>query len=160
MQRTLWERKIKKKKLEKKSIRSKGYISFSKGFPSWCHGAERVRKYLMFFYPLCLCTLCIRQSVTIKLILPAFCISLEGKGYLLLSAAKEMLEIRWKQLDSMQGWCGGADWEMGHAWWIAVRPLSKRRKTKSALLALFYTGILKSFKTSDLRDDRCFSNAK
>lgn len=85
------------------SVHSCGYISSSRVAPS---GAteQRIRKYLMSFYPLCLCTLSIRQPVTIKLVLPAFSVSLERKGYLSLSAAKVALKIRWKRPDSRQGW--------------------------------------------------------
>lgn len=97
MQRPMWEGKKKRKETRgKRSTHPDGCISFSKGFPSWCHRAEGMRKYLMSFYPLCLCTLCIRQPVTIELALPAFGILLQGKGSLLLSGAKIALKISWK----------------------------------------------------------------
>lgn len=91
---------------EKSSVHSYAYISFSKVAPP-CSTEQRMRKYLMSFYPLCLCTLSIQQPVTIKLVLPAFSISLERKGYLSLSAAKVAPKIRWKHPDSRQGsWRG------------------------------------------------------
>lgn len=97
--------KQKKKKLEKKGVFVSMFVfSFQNVAPP---GATEQREWEnMSFYPLCLCTLCIWQPVTIKPILPAFCISLERKGYLYLSAAKGTLEIRWKWPDSMQGWGG------------------------------------------------------
>lgn len=126
MQRPPWERK-KVKKLEKKKEYSFQWLDFLfMCCTSWCHRVERVRKYLMSFCPLCLCTLYIWQPVgyqTHPASVP------RKKGWVSLSAGKEALEMRCRWPESRQGWWGEEDWEMGRVWWIVVRPLSRRSQT-------------------------------